>query len=239
MSRLPVHIAIIMDGNGRWAKSKGLPRLVGHQEGVRTVQKITRACGELGIKHLTLYTFSSENWNRPRTEVKALMELFVKSLHKEIKNLMENNVRLTAIGNFDTLPGKVAEELKEGIVQTSGNSGLNLNLAFNYGSHEEIVQAVRSISEKCMLGEIRPEQIDAKLISSHLYTRDIPDPDLLIRTGGEYRISNFLLWQLAYTEIFITDTYWPSFNKEKLHNAIADFQKRERRFGKISEQVES
>ncbi len=226
-----------MDGNGRWAKSRGLPRIAGHQEGVRAVRRVTRASGELGVTFLTMYTFSAENWKRPKREVNALMNLFIRSLHEEIENLNKNNVRFTAIGDFDQLPDSVLAELERGIEYTANNTGLVLNLAFNYGSHQEISRAVRAIAEEYKSGNIELNQIDKKLIASHLYTSELPDPDLLIRTGGEYRVSNFLLWQLAYTELYFTETYWPSFSKKDLVKAIEDFQCRERRFGKISEQV--
>ncbi len=225
-----------MDGNGRWAKTRGLPRIAGHQEGVRAVRRITRACGELDVKFLTMYTFSAENWNRPEREVDALMNLFIRSLHNEIENLNKNNVRFTAIGDFEQLPESVTTELEGGMKYTAANTGLVLNLAFNYGSRQEISKAVRRIAEEYKSGDLSLHQINKKLIASHLFTKDLPDPDLLIRTGGEFRISNFLLWQLAYTELYFTETYWPAFSKTDLTNAITDFQCRERRFGKISEQ---
>jgi len=226
-----------MDGNGRWAKSRGLPRIAGHQEGVRAVRRVTRASGELGVKFLTMYTFSAENWKRPKREVNALMNLFIRSLHEEIENLNKNNVRFMAIGDFEQLPDSVLTELKGGMEYTANNTGLVLNLAFNYGSRQEISKAVKQIAEAYKSGSLRLNQIDKNLIASHLYTSDLPDPDLLIRTGGEFRVSNFLLWQLAYTELYFTETYWPSFSKRDLVKAIEDFQCRERRFGKISEQV--
>ena len=226
-----------MDGNGRWANTKGLPRIAGHREGVRTVRKITKICGELDVQVLTLYTFSSENWNRPITEVSALMKLLVSSLHREVKELMKNNVRFTAIGDIDELDENVQNELLDAIQKTKNNTGLNLNLALSYGSRKEILSAVKLLSEKIASGEIDSDQIDETLFSQMLYTKDIPDPDLLIRTGGEFRISNFLLWQIAYTEIHVTRTYWPAFGKKELTEAIFDYQNRERRFGKISEQL--
>ena len=226
-----------MDGNGRWANSRGLPRIAGHREGVRTVRKITEICGELDVQILTLYTFSSENWNRPPTEVSALMKLLVSSLRREVKELMKNNVRFTVIGDINELKNNVQNELLESIQKTKNNTGLNLNLALSYGSRKEILFAVKQLAEKVSNGEIDTEQIDEPLFSQMLYTRDIPDPDLLIRTGGEFRLSNFLLWQIAYTEIHVTDIFWPAFGKEELMTAIYEYQNRERRFGKISEQL--
>ena len=226
-----------MDGNGRWANSRGLPRLAGHREGVRTVRKITEICGELDVQILTLYTFSSENWNRPPTEVSALMKLLVSSLRREVKDLMKNNVRFTVIGDINELESNVKNELLDSIQKTKNNTGLNLNLALSYGSRKEILFAVKQLAEKVSNGEIDTQQIDEPLFSQMLYTRDIPDPDLLIRTGGEFRLSNFLLWQIAYTEIHVTDTFWPAFGKEELMTAIYEYQNRERRFGKISEQL--
>ena len=226
-----------MDGNGRWANSRGLPRIVGHREGVRTVRKITKICGELDIQILTLYTFSSENWNRPPTEVSALMKLLVSSLRREVKDLMKNNVRFTVIGDINELKNYVQNELLDSIQKTKNNTGLNLNLALSYGSRKEILFAVKQLAEKVSNGELDSKQIDEPLFSQMLYTRDIPDPDLLIRTGGEFRLSNFLLWQIAYTEIHVTDTFWPAFGKKELMTAIYEYQNRERRFGKISEQL--
>ena len=226
-----------MDGNGRWANSRRLPRIAGHREGVRTVRKITEICGELDVQILTLYTFSSENWNRPPTEVSALMKLLVKSLRREVKDLMKNNVRFTVIGDINELESNVKNELLDSIQKTKNNTGLNLNLALSYGSRKEILFAVKQLAEKVSNGELDSKQIDEPLFSQMLYTRDIPDPDLLIRTGGEFRLSNFLLWQIAYTEIHVTDTFWPAFGKKELMTAIYEYQNRERRFGKISEQL--
>ena len=233
---IPQHIAIIMDGNGRWANAKGLPRIAGHREGVRTVRKITEICGELSVKILTLYTFSSENWNRPATEVSALMKLLMSSLRMEVKNLMKNNVRFTVIGNINELEFNVQNELIDAIHKTKNNTGLNLNLALSYGSRQEIIFAVKKLIDKVSEGEIKVEEVDESVFSKLLYTQNIPDPDLLIRTGGEFRISNFLLWQIAYTEIHVTDTSWPAFGKKELTEAIYEYQNRDRRFGKISEQ---
>ncbi|MBC8213557.1 MAG: isoprenyl transferase [Candidatus Marinimicrobia bacterium] len=237
INNIPNHIAIIMDGNGRWANTNGLPRMAGHREGVKTVKNITQLCGELGIKELTLYTFSSENWERPKTEVSALMTLFIQSLRREINDLMKNNVKLTTIGSTDNLPKSVETELIKGVEKTNNNSGLNLNLAFNYGSRQEIIRATKNIGRKLLNDQLTIEQIDEQQFSKHLYTQNMADPDLLIRTGGEFRISNFMLWQIAYTELYITNTFWPDFSKVDLINAISDYQSRERRFGLTSEQI--
>ena len=234
---LPRHIAIIMDGNGRWANVRGLPRIAGHREGVRTVRKITQICGELGIQTLTLYTFSSENWKRPVAEVGALMKLLASSLRKEVSDLMKNNVRFTVIGDMNKFDQQIKNELINASQKTKNNSGLNLNLALSYGSRQEILYATRKLVEKVTLGEIEIKDISEDLFSQMLHTKDLIDPDLLIRTGGEFRISNFLLWQIAYTEIHITDRYWPEFDKQDLINAIYEYQNRERRFGQIGEQV--
>lgn len=236
---LPRHIAIIMDGNGRWAKKRGLPRVAGHREGIKSVREIVEVCGELDIEVLTLYTFSTENWRRPRDEVNALMRLLIQTLRKEIQDLMKNNVRLTAIGELQNLPDAAHKEFDEGIELTRSNTGLVLNLALSYGSREEILSAVRSIAEDVRAGELDPASISQETIDKRLYTGEFPDPDLLIRTSGELRISNFLLWQIAYTEIYITDLFWPDFRREALYNAILEYQRRERRFGKVSEQISS
>lgn len=228
-----------MDGNGRWANTRGLPRIAGHREGVRAVRRVTELCGELDVNILTLYTFSSENWKRPATEVSALMKLLVNSLRKEVKDLMKNNVRFTVIGNIEELEQNVRRELEDAIEKTARNTGLNLNLALSYGSRQEIIRAARYLAEISANGEISPGDITEELFSKHLYTNAIPDPDLLIRTGGEFRISNFLLWQIAYTEIYVTDTFWPEFGKTELDAAILEYQSRERRFGKISEQLQA
>ena len=237
LENVPKHIAIIMDGNGRWAKDRGLPRIAGHREGINSVREITRICGEIGVEYLTLYTFSTENWNRPKTEVKALMTLLLSTIKKEIKELHENNVKFSTIGDITSLPRGTMKGLQNGIDLTVNNTGLNLVLALNYGSRQEILEAVRNIIEK-----VKEEKLDSTIInedffSSYLDTNNYPDPDLLIRTSGELRISNFLLWQCAYTEMYLTDTYWPSFRKNDLFKAVHDFQNRERRFGKTSEQV--
>ena len=228
-----------MDGNGRWANERGLPRIAGHREGVSAVRRITEICGELDVNILTLYTFSSENWKRPATEVSALMKLLVSSLRKEVKDLMKNNVRFTVIGNIEELEKNVRRELDDAIENTADNTGLNLNLALNYGSRQEIINAAQQLADKSVKGEISPNEITEELFTSYLYTNAISDPDLLIRTGGEFRISNFLLWQIAYTEMVVTDTYWPEFGRNELHAAILEYQSRERRFGKISEQLQA
>jgi len=237
LGQIPSHIAIIMDGNGRWAKEKALPRIAGHREGINSVREITRICGNIGVKHLTLYTFSTENWNRPSSEVNALMTLLMKTIKHEIKELHKNNVRFTTIGDLEALPPSTSKGLIEGIELTKENNGLNLCLALNYGSRQEIINAVKSILLKIQSDEFAIDDINIELINKYLYTKLMPDPDLLIRTSGENRLSNFLLWQLAYTEIHMTDTYWPDFRDEQLMNAILDFQSRERRFGKVSSQV--
>ena len=234
---IPDHIAIIMDGNGRWAKKRGLPRIAGHRQGIKSVREITNICSDIGVKYLTLYTFSTENWNRPPKEVNALMMLLLNTIKNEIKEIHKNNLVLSTIGNIEVLPKNIKKEISNGIELTSNNTGLNLILALNYGSRQEIIVAVKNIIEKNNKGEIDSSMIDENLFSSFLSTKNIPDPDLLIRTGGELRISNFLLWQCAYTEIYLTDTFWPDFRKEKLIESITAFQKRERRFGKTSEQI--
>ena len=235
---IPKHIAIIMDGNGRWAKAHSLPRIAGHKEGISSVRAITKKCGDIGVKHLSLYTFSSENWRRPKNEVKALMRLLLSTIRHEIKDLNKNNVRLTTIGNMSDLPDDARKGMEEGLKITENNSGLNLILALSYGGRQEILKMVQSMARRAVNGEIEPEKINEDNIISELDTAKIPDPDLLIRTGGEKRISNFLLWQIAYSEIYVTDTYWPEFREKQLLDALADFQDRERRFGHISEQLD-
>tara|TARA_B100000131_G_C18024225_1_gene575793 strand:- start:322 stop:1011 length:690 start_codon:yes stop_codon:yes gene_type:complete len=226
-----------MDGNGRWANINGLPRIAGHRRGVRAVRKITKTCGKLGIKTLTLYTFSSENWNRPIKEVSALMKLLLTSIRNELNDLISNNVRFTVIGEISKLDEKIQFELKDAINKTKNNTGINLNLALSYSSRNEIINAVKLISKEVLDNKIKIDDINTNLLSKKLYTKNIPDPDLLIRTGGEFRVSNFLLWQIAYTEVHVTKVYWPEFDEEELLKAIFDFQNRERRFGKISEQI--
>ncbi|MDG1393657.1 MAG: isoprenyl transferase [Flavobacteriaceae bacterium] len=234
---LPSHIAIIMDGNGRWAKEKGFMRIFGHENGTKSVRTTVESCAELGVKHLTLYAFSTENWNRPKLEVKTLMQLLISSLKKEIKTLQENNIQLNAIGDLKTLPEKVYKELLHVIDETKENSRMTLTLALSYGSRDELINAMKLISDKVKNNIISVENIDETLINQHLYTQNLPDVDLLIRTSGEKRISNFLLWQIAYAELYFTDVYWPDFTNENLYEAIINYQKRERRFGKTSEQL--
>ena len=234
---LPKHIAIIMDGNGRWAKEKGRLRVFGHENGTRSVKTTVECCAELGIKHLTLYAFSTENWNRPKLEVKTLMQLLISSLKKEMNTMQKNSIRLNAIGNLEHLPTRVREELLHVIDETKNNTLMTLTLALSYGSRDELVNATRQICEKVKNNKISVENIDEPLINQHLYTQNLPDVDLLIRTSGEKRISNFLLWQIAYAELYFTDVYWPDFTNENLYEAIINYQKRERRFGKTSEQL--
>ncbi len=235
--RLPKHIAIIMDGNGRWAKSRGLERFEGHQEGVASVKAVVESAGKLGIEYITLYAFSTENWNRPKEEVEALMSLLVSTIRNEVLGLNENNVRLKAIGNIEALPENAQTELAEAIEETKNNDSLTVVIALSYSSRWEIKNAVSRIIEDCMDKEIDASNITDEFISGYLTTKDIPDPELLIRTSGEYRISNFLLWQIAYSELYFTDKYWPEFREEELYEAIVNYQKRERRFGKTSEQL--
>lgn len=236
-NRLPKHIAIIMDGNGRWAKAKGKDRSFGHQEGVVSVRKVVEAATDLGLKYLTMYTFSTENWRRPEEEIMALMSLLVSAIHRETPDLMKNNVRLMAIGNLERLPSDAKVTLKDCIDKTSGNTGTTLILALSYSSRWEITEAVKQLAQDVADQKITPNDITEALVSDHLTTKGIPDPDLLIRTGGEQRISNFLLWQLSYTEFYFTDIYWPDFREEELYGAILYYQRRERRFGKTSEQL--
>jgi undecaprenyl diphosphate synthase len=232
-AKLPAHVAIIMDGNGRWAKKRLLNRINGHEKGSETVRTIVRTCRQIGISYLTLYAFSTENWQRPKTEVKALMTLLGKFLQSERKEMVENNIRLRVIGQLDRLPTKVRQALDHTMTATREQTGMNLILALSYGSRAEIVRMVQEVAEKIKRGIIDPQAINEGLISDHLYTRDIPDPDLLIRTSGEMRISNFLLWQIAYTELFITTTLWPDFSKEEFLQILKDFQVRVRRFGAV------
>lgn len=236
-NKLPQHLAVIMDGNGRWAKKQGLFRSIGHESGTKAVREIVEACAELAIPYLTLYAFSTENWNRPKLEVETLMRLLVSSLRKEIETLQKNNIRLNAIGNLDALPKKAHRELLDVIEQTKSNSRMTLTLALSYGSREEITKTIKEISLKVKNNLISPSAIDESVINNHLYTQDLPDVDLLIRTSGEQRISNFLLWQIAYAELYFTETLWPDYRKTHLFEAIIDYQNRERRFGKTSEQL--
>jgi len=235
--KLPNHVAIIMDGNGRWAKQKGLIRVIGHENGTKAVRQTVEASAELGIKNLTLYAFSTENWNRPKLEVQTLMKLLVKSLKKEIKTLQDNNIKLSAIGSLQDLPKNAYLELLDVIEKTKNNTNMTLTLALSYGSREEIVNVIMELSVKVKNNIISSESIDESIINKHLYTQNLPDVDLLIRTSGEQRISNFLLWQIAYAELYFTDILWPDFEKEKLYEALINYQNRERRFGKTSEQL--
>jgi len=236
-SRLPKHIAIIMDGNGRWAKKQGMARAFGHENGAKAVRQVVEGCAELGIENLTLYAFSTENWNRPKLEVQTLMRLLISSLKKEIKTLHDNNIRLCTIGNLNTLPSRVYKELVDVMEKTKLNTRMTLTIALSYGSREELLSTIKEISIKVKNNIISPENIDESIINEHLYTRNLPDVDLLVRTSGEQRISNFLLWQIAYAELYFTNTLWPDFSKEDLYRAIIEYQKRERRFGKTSEQI--
>lgn len=235
--KLPEHVAIIMDGNGRWAKEKGKLRVFGHQQGVESVRQVVEAAVELNIPYLTLYAFSSENWNRPKLEVAALMEILVSSINKETKTLMKNGVRLTAIGDLNQLPRPCLKQLKKAMETTKDNKKCTLVLALSYSSKHEILQATQRIAADVSAGKLAVEDINDAVFSANLYTCELPDPSLMIRTSGEVRISNFLLWQLAYSELYFTDKMWPDFNKQEFYKAIVDFQKRERRFGKTSEQL--
>jgi len=232
-NRIPQHIAIIMDGNGRWAKKRNMPRTFGHRAGVETIREIVKASSEIGVKYLTLYAFSTENWKRPSDEVNALMNLLVEYLRNEVEELHKNNVIINTIGDISKLPQVCQDELKAAFEKTKNNTGLTLNLALNYGSRDEIIRATKKIAEMVKNNEIKLEDIDEKLISSCLYTSDMPDPDLLIRPSGEYRISNFLLWQIAYSEFWFSHIFWPDFKRNDLYKAIYDYQKRDRRFGGI------
>jgi len=234
---IPTHIAIIMDGNGRWAKKRGLPRVGGHKRGVDTVKEIVEACAEVGVKYLTLYTFSTENWKRPKDEVSTLMRLLLRSLRDRVNELYDNDIRLTTIGNTESLPIEVQKQLNSGIERTKNNKKMVLNLALSYSGRWELLEAIKKIVDKANQGKISPKDIDDNLVSSFLTTKGIPDPDLVIRTSGEFRVSNFLLWQIAYSEFIITETLWPDFSKFDLYDAIKIFQSRERRFGKVSEQI--
>lgn len=234
---LPKHLAIIMDGNGRWAKQKGMLRAFGHENGTKAVRTTVETCAKLGVENLTLYAFSTENWNRPKLEVDTLMKLLINSLKNELKTLTENNIKLNTIGNFEKLPASAQKELSQVISKTKDNTRMTLTLALSYGSREEIVSAIKSISSIVKNNIISIDAIDESIINQHLYTQNLPDVDLLIRTSGEHRISNFLLWQIAYAELYFTDVLWPDFREKDLYEAIISYQKRERRFGKTSEQI--
>ena len=234
---LPKHLAIIRDGNGRWAKQKGFLRAFGHENGTKSVRETVESCARLGIENLTLYAFSTENWNRPKLEVETLMKLLISSLKNELSTLQDNNIKLNTIGDIKKLPASAQKELQEVINKTATNSRMTLTLALSYGSREEIINAVKNISNKVKNNIISIDTIDESIINQHLYTQNLPDVDLLIRTSGEHRISNFLLWQIAYSELYFTDVLWPDFKEKDLYEAIISYQKRERRFGKTSEQI--
>jgi undecaprenyl diphosphate synthase len=236
---IPKHIAIIMDGNGRWAQKRGLPRIAGHREGVNSVRDIVEACGQLGVRYLTLYAFSTENWKRPQEEVSLLMRLLLKALRDEKDRLHQNGIQLKAVGDISTLPQDVQDELLDGIEKMKNNKGLTLILALSYSGRWDITNAISRMYDEIRSGNLKKEQITEDLITSYLSTRDFPDPDLLVRTSGELRISNFLIWQIAYSELFISKEYWPSFRRSQLYESVADFQRRERRFGMVSEQLHS
>ena len=236
---LPKHIGMIMDGNGRWAKKRGLPRVAGHNEGVNSVQDIVEGCGELGVEILTIYTFSEENWKRPSWEVAALMQLLVTTINKQINRLMEQNVRLRAIGHLNKLPAFTRKKMESAMKRTRDNTGLILNVALSYGGRQEIIDAIKNLARRIKHGELQPDDIDDKTIANQLDTAGQPDPDLIIRTGGEFRLSNFLLWQIAYSEIYVTRTPWPEFRKAQLIEALWDYIHRERRYGMVSEQIQA
>lgn len=238
-SRLPKHVAIIMDGNGRWAKERGQDRVYGHHEGVLSVREIVNTSAEIGIQYLTLYAFSAENWNRPKAEVDALMELLVNTIRREIEELKKNNVRLHIIGDFASLPAICQKELNEATEMTAANTGLNLILALSYSARQEIVEAARHIAQQVADGKLKPEDVNYEVFQNNLYTSKFPDPELMIRTSGEYRISNYLLYQLAYAELYFTNVHWPDFRKNNLYEALLNYQQRERRFGKTSEQIQT
>ena len=235
--RLPKHLAIIMDGNGRWAKQQGLLRALGHERGTKSVKVTVESCAKLGIENLTLYAFSTENWNRPKLEVDTLMKLLISSLKRELDTLQKNNIQLNCIGNIELLPTKAKKELLTVIEKTQNNTRMTLTLALSYGAREELLNAVKKIADKVKNNIISIDSIDESIINQHLYTHNLPDVDLVIRTSGEHRISNFLLWQIAYAEFYFTDVLWPDFNEDDLYQAILNYQKRERRFGKTSEQI--
>lgn len=237
LDKLPHHIAIIMDGNGRWAKHHGKPRVFGHRSAITAVRETTEAAAELGVQYLTLYAFSTENWGRPKFEVDALMHLLIETVHQEIDTLLKNKIRLQAIGDLERLPASTLRALQEGMEATRGNDRMTLILALNYSGKWEIIEAARQLAQQVKSGQLSPEEINEATFSQVLTTPNIPDPELLIRTSGEHRLSNFLLWQLAYAELYFTPTFWPDFRKEHLYQAIVDYQQRERRFGKISEQL--
>ena len=235
--KIPAHIAIIMDGNGRWAKKRGLPRAAGHSRGIESVRDIVKACSQIGVHYLTLYTFSTENWRRPKDEVSMLMRLLLKSLRDETDELNQNDIKITMIGDLESLPKEVQKELRDACEKTKNNKKMVLNLALSYSGRVEILMAIKNIVNSVEHRNIRPEDIDESVFSDHLMTKHMPDPDLVIRTSGEFRVSNFLLWQIAYSEFYISEVLWPDFRRNDLYDAIRNFQKRESRFGKVSEQI--
>lgn len=232
-NRLPKHVAVIMDGNGRWAKRRGLPRIMGHRKGVDALKQLLRCCDDWGVQALTAYAFSTENWGRPLEEVDFLMTLFERVLRRELQEMIKENVRIEFVGNLAALPPSLQAEIERSMSATVNNSGIQFTVATNYGGRQEILQACRAIATKVKQGQIQPEDIDETMFSRHLYTANVPDPDLLIRTSGEMRLSNFLLWQMAYGEMYITETLWPDFDREQFHKALFDYQQRDRRFGKV------
>jgi undecaprenyl diphosphate synthase len=232
--RLPRHVAVIMDGNGRWAKRRGMPRIMGHRRGVDTLKDLLRCCRDWGVEALTAYAFSTENWGRPAEEVEFLMLLFERVLRRELKEMMEENIRIRFVGNLAVLPASLQTEINKAVVATQHNQGIQFTIATNYGGRQEIVNACKTIAEKIQSGQLQPEDIDESLFERHLYTSGLCDPDLLIRTSGEMRVSNFLLWQVAYSEIYVTETFWPDFDRTEFHRALSAYQQRERRFGKVS-----
>ncbi len=231
--RLPRHVAVIMDGNGRWAKRRGLPRIMGHRQGVDALKGLLRCCNDWGIQALTAYAFSTENWGRPHEEVTFLMTLFERVLMRELKEMMEENVRIQFVGNLEDLPASLQAQIERSMNETSSNRGIQFTVATNYGGRQEILQACRAIATKVQQGHLQPDEIDEELFSRHLYTANVCDPDLLIRTSGEMRLSNFLLWQMAYGELYITDALWPDFDRAAFHQALSAYQQRDRRFGKV------
>ena len=239
IKKLPRHLAIIMDGNGRWAQARGMRRLEGHRKGAETVRLVTRTCRKIGIRYLTLYAFSHENWERPKLEIEGLMRLLNRFLAGELKEMLDNGIRLNAIGDLNRLPGASVRLLRETIAKTEGNSDMVLTLALSYGGRQDVLNACRQIAELVRAGEIKAEDVDESVLGRHLYTNGLPDPDLLIRTGGEHRVSNFMLWQIAYTELYITETFWPDFDERELKSALLDYAGRQRRFGRTGEQVDS
>lgn len=230
-ARVPAHVAIIMDGNGRWAARRGLPRALGHRAGAKAIEEAIGSAIECGVRYLTIYSFSTENWRRPQDEVSALMGLFVEVIERKMADLMEQSVRVRVIGGLDDMPAKTAQAFRDAMERTAANDVLDLVVALNYGARGEIVEAARAVARECAAGELDPDDIDEAMLASHLYTAGIPDPDLLIRTSGEWRLSNFLLWQIAYSELYVTDTLWPDFGRDDLLEAVVDYQGRERRFG--------